>query len=84
MVDQLELERIGVDVLRRYAEHTHALELERHAPDGSEVARVDLEGRADIRDGACRVVGGRLDEEGDPMRAVPLIQDLFVVDGVLP
>ena len=83
MVDERELELVGVDARRGEAEDTHLAEQEGDAPDAAEVPAVRLEGFADARDGARGVVRRRLDEDGDPVRGEALVEDLLVVDGVL-
>ena len=83
VVDQVELERVGVEPRRREAEHAHPPEVEGDAAHAAQVPAVRLEVPADVRDRARRIVGRGLDEDGDAVRREPLVLDLLVVDGVL-
>src|SRR5256885_10045470 len=59
-----------------------AVEHPRHRVRGAEVTAVALEGVADLRDGAIRVVGGRFDEEGRAAGPVRLVGDFLVRDAL--
>src|SRR5690606_40411030 len=77
--DEVELELVLVDALGAELEDAHLLELERDAAGGAEGAVAAVERGADVGDGAGGVVRGGLDEDGDAVGAVGLVEDLLVV-----
>src|SRR6186713_1907455 len=83
VVDEIELEVVVIDARGIQAEDAHLAKLERDAARAAEVAAALGENGAHLRDRARGIVSGRLDDDGDAMRRVAFIDDLFVAGGVL-
>ena len=83
VVNQVQFEIVLVDAGRVEPEDAHPAEHEADAAGGGEIAAVLVEDVAHVADGPRRIVGGGLDEHGDPVGRVPLVDHFLVVRHVL-